>query len=302
MTGPLTVAVVGDYTTNPTSIAAEPVTGCGLTGATVAMTMGVLAANLSTPGAYTAIPTNPVAQGTAAGGETGVTFNFNGLWQAQGPVFSAIPAGAVADPDISNVNGPTAAYLGQPLVQGYVYHLNSDAVGHYNNSLTESIVAVGNVGQHQGQMLMTQEMSGAFTFGAEVNQVKFYQTVAAGTTLTAGYEALEIANNTSGTIAGWSGILINPLTKTGGSSGTGIGVKLVPGVQSGATLSGWLGINCNPVGSGGAATHASCIYNSDPVQDSLPKATSTTSVQQVTNRPSLAQPAPSHHRPDSPTT
>jgi hypothetical protein len=69
----------GSYTTNPTSLAAEPVTpvnGCtGLSGATLALTMGVLVAQPSTAGVYSVIPSSPVAQGSTSGSGTGATFS-----------------------------------------------------------------------------------------------------------------------------------------------------------------------------------------------------------------------------------
>lgn len=61
----LTIVQPGDYSTAPTSEAAEPVvplTGCaGLVGATVAVKMAPHTLNQSTPGHYTALPANPVS-------------------------------------------------------------------------------------------------------------------------------------------------------------------------------------------------------------------------------------------------
>jgi hypothetical protein len=72
----------GIYTTNPTSLAAEPVTGCSLVGGTLALTMGVKYANVATPGAYTTMPTNPVAQASSTGSGTGATFT--AWWNTSG--------------------------------------------------------------------------------------------------------------------------------------------------------------------------------------------------------------------------
>lgn len=77
ITAVLSITVPGAYTVNPTGLAAEPVTGAGLTGATLGLKMGVLAAAVSTPGVYTAFPPNPVAQGTTSGTGTGATFNLS---------------------------------------------------------------------------------------------------------------------------------------------------------------------------------------------------------------------------------
>ena len=79
LTGPLSVAVAGAYTANPTGIAAgivpnEPVTGCGLSGAQVAMTMGALGFTVQSPGSYSTLPASPVAQGSSTGSGSGATF------------------------------------------------------------------------------------------------------------------------------------------------------------------------------------------------------------------------------------
>jgi hypothetical protein len=54
--GALVVSVAGDYTVNPTSLTAEPVTGCGLTGATVGPGMGALTLAVQVPGVFAACP------------------------------------------------------------------------------------------------------------------------------------------------------------------------------------------------------------------------------------------------------
>lgn len=77
LTGALTVTVVGDYTTNPTSLSAEPVTGGSLSGATVSLAMGVGAYSVVDVGSYTGIPASPVAQGSTSGAGTGATFTFS---------------------------------------------------------------------------------------------------------------------------------------------------------------------------------------------------------------------------------
>lgn len=69
--GDLSVTLAGDYTVNPTSLSAEPVTGGSLTGATVTLVMGVLQVSLTTPGAMMTIPEDPVATTVAPSGGTG---------------------------------------------------------------------------------------------------------------------------------------------------------------------------------------------------------------------------------------
>lgn len=71
LTGPLVVTVPGDYTVAPASLAADPVTGGSLTGATVTIVMGALTlAAITAVGGYTVappttnVPTNGVGTGT----------------------------------------------------------------------------------------------------------------------------------------------------------------------------------------------------------------------------------------------
>ena len=69
------LTVAGAYTVNPSSLSAEPVTGGGLTGATLTITMGVNAVTFSAGGAFTANPTaNTFTQNATSGTGTGATF------------------------------------------------------------------------------------------------------------------------------------------------------------------------------------------------------------------------------------
>jgi hypothetical protein len=68
------IAVAGSYSANPTSIAHEPVTGGGLTGARLAVVMGVSTVTLVDPGDYSADPANPVSQGATSGSGVNATF------------------------------------------------------------------------------------------------------------------------------------------------------------------------------------------------------------------------------------
>lgn len=73
LSGALTVTVAGDYTVNPTSIAAEPVTGGSLTGTTVILTMGVLTVSVTTAGVYREVPAT-ATQGSTSGSGSAATF------------------------------------------------------------------------------------------------------------------------------------------------------------------------------------------------------------------------------------
>ena len=77
------IKVAGSYSVNPTDITQEPVTGGGLTGAKLAIVMGVNTVTVGTAGVYSAVPANPVAQGTSSGSGVGATLNV--LW-GLGPV------------------------------------------------------------------------------------------------------------------------------------------------------------------------------------------------------------------------
>jgi hypothetical protein len=68
----------GDYTTNPTDLSNEPVSdwsSSGITGAVVSCVMGALTATVDLGGAYTVVPTNPVAEASSTGSGTGATWD-----------------------------------------------------------------------------------------------------------------------------------------------------------------------------------------------------------------------------------
>lgn len=125
LTGPLTVAVAGDYTVNPTSIAAEPVTGCTLTGAQVNMVMGGLKHIVANPGLYSVTPANPVAQGSTSGSGSGATFTLS--W---GPIAAAVSAtssvnnGNVVVGDTSAATNPMVCAIGMKCVIGVLRSAN----------------------------------------------------------------------------------------------------------------------------------------------------------------------------------
>lgn len=68
------LTVAGSYTVNPTDIANEPVTGGGLTGAVLAVVMGVATVTVDTAGSYTVEPA-AFTQSATSGAGTGATFN-----------------------------------------------------------------------------------------------------------------------------------------------------------------------------------------------------------------------------------
>ncbi len=81
ITAVLSITVAGAYTANPTDITQEPVTGASLSGAKLALVMGVLQNVVADPGLYSAAPASPVAQGSTSGSGTGATFTLSwGPW------------------------------------------------------------------------------------------------------------------------------------------------------------------------------------------------------------------------------
>ena len=68
------IAVAGSYSVNPTDVTVEPVTGAGLTGATVALVMGVETVAFDATDDYTSEPTDPAAT-TSDGAGSGCTLH-----------------------------------------------------------------------------------------------------------------------------------------------------------------------------------------------------------------------------------
>ena len=103
------ISLAGNYSANPTDITQEPVTGAGLTGAKLALTMGVLSASVSTPGNYSVAPGNPVSQASTSGSGTGATFNLS---------FTASGAWAYATDDTAAIAAATSPMF-LPLGKSY---------------------------------------------------------------------------------------------------------------------------------------------------------------------------------------
>ena len=71
------ISLGGSYTVNPTSLTAEPVTGAGLTGAQLSVSMGVAAISILTAGVLTANPSGAsFTQLSTTGAGSGATFNY----------------------------------------------------------------------------------------------------------------------------------------------------------------------------------------------------------------------------------
>jgi len=148
ITAVLSISVAGSYTVNPTAITNEPVTGAGLVGATLNIVMGVGSATPTLAGAYTALPSNPVAQGSASGSGVGATFNVN--WKLVNITvsspgngydstsvissFTGTGSGAAASLVLGNANTNVEAILvNQPTTNDIVY---LDGINFFTNSYT----------------------------------------------------------------------------------------------------------------------------------------------------------------------
>lgn len=96
------ITVAGNYTVNPTVPTAEPVTGGGLVGAQLGLTIGVLTFTLTTAGVFTTnAPGGSFTQLSTSGSGTGATFGSglfgpNSCTIASTGVYTAFPANPVA--------------------------------------------------------------------------------------------------------------------------------------------------------------------------------------------------------------
>ena len=68
------ISVAGAYTVNPTTLTAEPVTGAGLTGATLGISMGVVSTTVTTAGSYTVNGTAMTQGSTTSATGVGASF------------------------------------------------------------------------------------------------------------------------------------------------------------------------------------------------------------------------------------
>lgn len=102
ITAILAVSQPGSYTVNPTTLTAEPVTGAGLSGATLNIKMGVHTVTVSTPGVFTANPAGATfTQGSTSGTGTGASFQNavlgpNAVTVSTGGTYTTLPVNPVS--------------------------------------------------------------------------------------------------------------------------------------------------------------------------------------------------------------
>lgn len=107
--------VAGSYTVNPTSLTNEPVTGGGLVGAQLAITMGVNTFAITNAGVFTANPAGgALTQASSSGAGTGATFQQailgpNAVTVSTPGVYSVTPSNPVAQ-DTSSGGGLGATF------------------------------------------------------------------------------------------------------------------------------------------------------------------------------------------------
>lgn len=113
------ISVGGVYTVNPTSLAAEPVTGAGLSGATLNISMGVNTVALGTAGNYTTIPTNPVATiGTGTGATLTLSFGVLSVTLNDAGQYTATPSNPASTVDTGTGATLTVTYTGTNNIGG----------------------------------------------------------------------------------------------------------------------------------------------------------------------------------------
>ena len=153
ITAVLSISVGGSYTANPTTLTAEPVTGASLSGAKLAVLMGVYTFAISTPGLFT---TNPVGgtftQTSSSGSGTGATFNFalmapSALTISNPGVYSSHPSNPVAQ------SSTTGSGLGA------AYNVNWTAVPSFNNGDWVEISSVNGMTQLNGRTFIVQNVT-----------------------------------------------------------------------------------------------------------------------------------------------
>jgi phage tail sheath protein FI len=149
ITAVLSVTVAGSYTTNPTLLTAEPVTGAGLVGATLNINMGIANFSIINPGVFT-VNSATFTQASSTGAGTGATFNGGLFGVATATIttpgsYSAIPANPVSQASTSGVGtgatfnmtfgGPPSTVVVKNSALSTTYVENTDYTIDYVNGL-----------------------------------------------------------------------------------------------------------------------------------------------------------------------
>ncbi len=149
------IALAGSYTVNPTTPTAEPVTGGGVTGATLNLTIGVGTFSITSVGVFTANPVGlTFSQGSTSGLGTGATFQFalmgpNALTVSTAGVYNTFPSNPVAQ----------ASTTGSGV--GATFTLSSAGVPVFSNDDWVNISGVGGMTQLNGGTFVVSGVSGS---------------------------------------------------------------------------------------------------------------------------------------------
>ena len=145
------IVVAGSYTVNPTTIANEPVTGAGLTGAALSVQMGVLTFMITSAGALTALPaSNLFSQGSTSGSGTGA--KIQGALIGVGGVSISDPGQYSAAPSNPVTQGATSGTgYGVKFTMAYA---TSGAGPAFNNGDWLYVTGVGGLTSLNGQTVV----------------------------------------------------------------------------------------------------------------------------------------------------
>lgn len=152
ITAVLGITLGGSYTVNPTAISAEPVTGASLSGAQLAVVMGVNTITLTNPGVFTANAAT-FTQASSSGGGSGATFQF--------PLYG-ISAVTVVFP------GSYSAFPANPVAQsassgtglGATFTMTHAATTPFNNGDWVFLSGIQGMTQLNGRTLIVANVSG----------------------------------------------------------------------------------------------------------------------------------------------
>ena len=156
------ITVAGSYTVNPTAVANEPVTGGGLSGAQLAVSMGVATFTIFNAGVFTANATaGAFTQGSTSGGGAGATFQQgifgpNACGVSVPGVYTAVPSNPAAQDSSTGVG------------LGATFTLTTASVAAFNDGDWVYIAGVSGMTEVNGQ---TYVIDGATSSSFELYDV-----------------------------------------------------------------------------------------------------------------------------------
>ena len=148
------ITVAGDYTVNPTVTTAEPVTGGGLAGAKLGLTIGILNFSITAAGVFTSNPVGGVfTQLSTTGSGTGATFKTALMAPNACSIFDA---GAYTSFPASPVSQDTTTGTGV----GVTFTMTTSAIAPFANGNWVYIQNVGGMTQVNGKTYVVANASG----------------------------------------------------------------------------------------------------------------------------------------------